>query len=195
MGTRKDMIFHLSIVPALLAFFTNKGSKVIPSVISYSRGVLVSNMAIVHGGGNDFRNLIKHLNIQELRILRREEDLTAHVVSITKLDAEGIRKHMLEEWGLVAESCQNDDWWVDIEGIRDRCPKWARAQIEGTYIDGDDFVNWGRNRLMEEVRVNINIKLIEELRKIKKQKDERDRKELEEEYSEAHMYGMYGTYL
>ncbi len=195
MGVCKDMFSHLSIVPALLAFFTDKGSKVIPHALSYSKAIIVSNIAVSNGGGSAFRNLIKHLNLQELRILKREEGLIARVSDITRLDEEDIREYMLKEWGLVSESCQNDDWWVDIEGIRGRCPKWARAVIEGTYVSGDDFVDWGRARLMEEVHVNINIKLIEELREIEKEKKERAQKKLDEQYSEAEMCGMFGMYL
>lgn len=186
------MIFYLSIVSSLLTCLTNKGTKVLPHLLGYNKTIIMSNIAITHGGGGDFRDLIKHFNLKELNVLKQDEELIERVSDISKLGAEDIQEYMLKEWGLVAESCQNDDWWVDIDGMRDRIPKWARAVIEGTYVSGDDFVDWGRARLMEEVRVNVNIKIIEELREVQKKKAQ---EELERQYSEACMYGAYGICL
>jgi hypothetical protein len=149
----------------------------------------VANIAITHDAGNDFRKLIDDLTLEELKILKLDEDLIQRTKDIFKLDAEGLREYMVKNWGLLVESCQNDDWWCDIEGIRDRCPDWSRAIIEGHYIDSDDFVKWAQRWLMQEVRVNINIKRIEELRAAAK-------KRKEDQCSEAQKHGMCDmTYL
>lgn len=156
--------------------------------LGLNRGIIVANIAITHDAGNDFRKLIDDLTIMELGILKQDEDLIQRVKDILKLDAEGLREHMVKVWGLLAESCQNDDWWIDIENIREQCPKWSRAIIEGHYIDGNDFVDWGQKWLMREVRVNLNIKYIEWLREEKKKKIS---KELADDYADAANWGMY----
>jgi len=159
--------------------------------LGYNRGIIVSNIAITHGAGNDFRKLINCLSIEELKILKLDEGLIKRAKDILKLDAEGLREHMVKKWGMLVEECQNNDWWFDIEGVREKCPIWTRAQIEGHYIEGSDFVKWAQQWLMQEVRVNINIKYIEELRAAAKQKKEKEQqRELELEYSEAQKYGM-----
>jgi hypothetical protein len=185
------MIFPTRIVPALFASLIHKGHQMFGRFGTYlglNRGIIVANIAITHDAGNDFRKLIDDLTLVELRILKQDEDLIQRVKDILELDAEGIREHMVKVWGLSAESCQNDDWWIDIENIREQCPKWSRAIIEGHYIDGDTFVKWGQKWLLQEVRVNINIKYIAELRDAKKKKAV---KELEDDYNDARYWGMY----
>jgi len=164
--------------------------------LGYNRGIIVSNIAITHGAGNDFRKLIDCLTIDELKIMKLDEDLIQRTKDILTLDAEDLREYMVKAWGLTVEECQNNDWWFDVEGIREKCPIWSRAQIEGHYIDGPDFIKWAQQWLMQEIRVNINIKYIEELRAAAKQKKEKEQRDLEEQYSEAQKYGMCDmTYL
>ncbi len=164
--------------------------------LGFNRGIIVSNIAITHDAGNDFRRLIDCLTLEELKVLKLDEDLIQRVKGVLNLDAEGLREHMVGNWGLLVEECQNNDWWFDVEGIRERCPKWARATIEGHYVDGGDFVKWAQQWLMQEIRVNINIKRIKELRAATKEKKEKEQKRLEDQYSEAQKYGMCDmTYL
>ena len=161
-----------------------------------NRGIIVANIAITHGADSDFRELINCLTLEELKILKLDEDLIQRVKDVLKLSAEDLREYMVRTWGLLVEECQNNDWWFDIEGVRERCPKWSRATIEGHYVDGDDFVNWARMWIMQEIRVNINIKYIKELRAAAKEKKEKERRDLEEQYSEAQKYGVCDmTYL
>lgn len=186
------MILHIGIVPALLHYLSEKGEKVIPDrYLGFNRGIIVQNIAVCNQGDGTFRDLIKDLALPELKILKGDQDLIDRVKAITKMEHEDLREYMVTHWDLTVESCQNDDWWVDIEGIRERVPKWARAVIEGAYIDGDDFLKWGRHQLMQEVRVNINIKRIKELREAAEEKKRRQQKALEEQYAEAQMFGMY----
>jgi len=164
--------------------------------LPFNRGIIVANIAICNGAGNDFRKLIDCLTLQELKILKKDEGLVDRVKSILQLDAEDLREHFVKVWGLSAEECQNNDWWIDIEEARKKCPKWARATIEGHYVDGDDFVKWAQSWLMQEVRVNINIKRIEQLREAAKAKKEKQRKAQEEQCEEMRQCGMFDyTYL
>ena len=190
------MSLHKRIVPALLASLVYKGHKMLNNFLGFNRGIIVANIAIINGAGNDFRKLVDDLTLPELKILKHDEDLIQRTKDILKLDAEGLREYMVRTWGLLVESCQNDDWWCDVEGIRDRCPDWSRAIIEGHYIDSNDFVKWAQRWLMQEVRVNINIKRIEELRAAAKKRKEDQQKELEDQYPEVRKHGMCDmTYL
>lgn len=184
------MSLHTRIVPASFASLLRKGHKMFGGYLGFNRGIIVSNIAITHMAGNDFRKLIDCLTLEELKILKLDENLIQRVKDVLDLEAEDLREYMVKTWGLVVEECQNNDWWFDIEGIRERCPKWARATIEGHYVDGGDFVKWAQQWIMQEIRVNINIKYIEELRAAAKEKKEKERRRLEEQFSEAQKYGM-----
>jgi len=188
------MVLHTRIVPALFASLIYKGHQMLGKFGTYlglNRGIIVANIAITHGEGNEFRKLIDDFTLAELQVLKQDEELIERVKKIVQLDAEGIREHMVKVWGLLAESCQNDDWWIDIENIREQCPKWSRAIIEGHYIDGNDFVKWGQKWLLREVRVNLNIKYIDLLRAAKKEKKKKDYQALEDDYADAANWGMY----
>jgi hypothetical protein len=182
---------YTSIASALLTFFINKGLRMLPVGMLANKGVIVANLAVTNGGGNGFRHLISHLSLRELHTLRQNKDLIERIKKITKMDAEDLREYMVKNWGLTVESCQNQDWWVDIESIRKTCPKWARAVVEGHYIDSTDFIKWGCERLMEEVRVNLNIRYIQELRAEAKRKEEETRRLQEEQFEAAMGCGYF----
>jgi len=152
----------------------------------------MTNIALVNGCGNEFRKLIKHLNLAELHILKQEKELIDRVEEISEMDADDLREHMVKKWNMTVESCMHDDWWIDITELRKKYPKWARAIVEGHYLPRDTFEQWGRELLMEEVRVNIQIKHIQDLRKIAKEKKEKEQKDIEEQWAELQACGYYG---
>ncbi|KKL98057.1 hypothetical protein LCGC14_1828240 [marine sediment metagenome] len=184
------MSLHIRIVSTLFASLLRKGHKMFGGYLRFNKGVIAANIAITHGASNDFRKLIDCLSVEELKILKQDEDLIQQVENVLELDAEGLREHMVKTWGLLVEECQDNDWWFDIEEVRKRCPKWSRAVIEGHYVEGGNFVTWARQWLMQEIRVNINIKYIKELRDAVKEKKEKERRELEKEHSAAVKYGV-----
>ncbi len=185
------MVPYLGSLPALLTFLIGKGCKMIPSnFLGRNKTIIVSNLVISSQAGTDFQRLIQGFNIWELKTLRDDEAFIDRVKKIAELDAEQLREHMVKKWSLTVESCQNDDWWVDVESIRDRCPVWTRAVIEGHYVDCNDFVQWARELLMEEVRVNINIKRIQELREKAKKRDSQQT-EAASQFERAMQCGFY----
>ena len=121
----------------------------------------------------------------------RAEELHEKLVA-GPVDADELREHMVKKWNMTVESCMNDDWWVDITELRKKYPKWARAIVEGHYLPRDTFEQWGRELLMEEVRVNIQIKHIQDLRKIAKEKEAEEQKQLETQWEELIACGYYG---
>jgi hypothetical protein len=165
-----------------------------PHLIAFSinRAIVTANLAQESGGGDKFQKLIRNLSLEELYILRQEKSLINRIVAITKMDADDLREHMVKKWNLTVESCMNDDWWVDIEVLRRRYPKWARAIVEGHYLKRDRFEEWGHELLMEEVHVNINIKRIQNLRKAAKEKQAKKDKALEAQWEELVACGYYG---
>ena len=152
----------------------------------------MANLAQESGGGEEFRKLVQDLSLEELHILKQEKSLIDRTVAITTMDADALREHMVRKWNMTVESCMNDDWWVDIEVLRKRYPKWARAIIEGHYLTRDRFEQWGRELLMEEVHVNISIKRIQDLRKAAKEKKAKEAKALEAQWDDLLACGYYG---
>jgi hypothetical protein len=147
-------------------------------------------MSEINGQGNIcFKKLIKSLPKGELKILRSRKDLIARVADISNMGPVQIREYMLEHFGMVAETCMNHDWWVEIEGIRDRVPKWSRAVHEGHYLGETEFMDWGQRRLMLEVRVNLNMARIRELRE---ERAEKQRKAVEAQKAAVGYYELAG---
>ncbi len=186
-------IFPTGIVSALRTFLAKKlgDEMMFPQARSSAlKRVLASNIAITNEAGDPFQKLLKPLGVRELNVLKKDPELIQRIKDVVKLDADDIREYMLASWGLRVESCQDDDWWADIEDIRDKLPEWTRAVVEGSYIPGENFLDWGRSLLMEEVRVNINIRRIEELKV--KLKEERAKEQEEAMVIYARSYGIMG---
>jgi len=162
----------------------------IPCGIFNNKGVIVANLAIHYRAGTPFRKLIADLTLTELRILTKNEDLGQRIKDISYMEADDLREHMIKHWGLEVESCQTEDWWVDIEPVRKKLPAWSRATIEGRYIHGEDFVEWGRKWLLEEVRVNLSIRYIQDLREKEKLKKEKEQQEIEDAFCQGWGWGM-----
>lgn len=152
----------------------------------------MTNLAQESGGGEEFRKLIQDLSLEELYILRQEKNLVDRIVAITTMDTDDLREHMFKKWDMIVKPCMNEDWWVDIEVLRKRYPKWARAIVEGHYLTRGRFEEWGRELLMEEVHVNINIERIRNFRKAAKKKEVEAQKALEEQWKELMACGYYG---
>jgi hypothetical protein len=151
----------------------------------------VNALVVINRLGPEFKRLVGNLSVDELNVLIREVDLLERVRDVSNMDEEEIRSHMSEAWGLIAESCQNDDWWIDIEPIRHRLPSWTKAVIEGQYVFARRFAEVGRDMLMQEVRVNINLRLIQ-LKKeaVRSQRAEESRR-LQDEFEQGQLYGGY----
>ena len=117
-----------------------------------------------------FSAILDEASVDELQILRKNEDLMARVQEISRMDKKALSKCIREEHNFSIDDCNNGDIWIDASTAAERfLPSWvggSQLPYCGWYLEFEkgeenDFTTWARNLLFQEVRVNIWIRYME----------------------------------
>lgn len=141
----------------------------------HNKRVLAFNMS---GGSQTFQDLLEGLSTREIIVLRKHTELIDRVREIANMNEPLILQELTEEYKLDVDLYQNGDIWIGTEQLEDSIPDWFETSHCGWFMNREEgeFLEWAKQFLMQEVRINIWTKYLEH------QKDPK---------SEPH----YGTYL
>jgi hypothetical protein len=114
-------------------------------------------------------SLLDRLSLQELKILKKNDDLMDRVTEICKMTSSQLMGCLRDEYGFEINDCQNGDLWIDAgdanEPFVSDWVKEIKLPHDGWYVTTDpktegidQFVPWARNLLMQEVRVNAALR-------------------------------------
>ena len=114
-------------------------------------------------GDSEYQRLLNGLSVKEIQILKRHPDLIAKVHEITKFTQVQISAELREEYDLEVDEYLTRDQWIGTEKLEECLPDWFTSVHCGWYISSHDneFEEWGRNFLMQEVRMNIWLRYLE----------------------------------
>jgi hypothetical protein len=141
------------------------------------------------------RDLIKTLSAKELQRLNKHRDLVKRVWEICGYTKVEMRKLLSSKDYNFDFSDYEDDVYIQAEGTTSLEAEWStrrkkekgrvRLPWPGWYLSyNDDFMPWARNLLLQEVRENLWVRVIEEA---VLKKTEEDARIAEEGYG----YGCY----
>ncbi len=128
---------------------------------------LVQRIGVAKSGGNIFQSLLDGLSLRELVVLREHDDLMERASEIAKMSETTLLETIERDYDLEPQTWQTGEVWVGTEQIEDRIPSWFKSQHCGWYLSFSDgeFDVWARNFLMQEVRINIWIRYLEDQKK------------------------------
>ncbi len=128
---------------------------------------LIQSLGIQKAGGNVFQILLDGLSTRELQVLRDHDDIVDQALEISKMSGGQLLEIIKEDYNLNPEKCHTGDVWIGTDQLEDRIPEWFKSQHCGWYMSfcEGQFDTWARNFLMQEVRINIWMRHLEELRK------------------------------
>lgn len=135
-------------------------------VMRQRRLPFVDKRIVVHNmsqGDSAYQKLLDGLSDKELRILWRYPDLIEKVREIVKMPLVQIVAELQEEFSLEIEQYPTDNVWISTEKLEDAIPDWFTSSHCGWFTGTGDpeFLNWARDFLMQEVRINLWIKYLE----------------------------------
>ncbi len=129
--------------------------------------------------------LLLELPVNELVVLQKNEDLLKRIQDIATMDTARLMRALREDFSLNLTVFSNGEMWIDIDKLEPAEPKWLCTRHSGWYVAVDEFLKFGRNFLLGEVRMNIYLRYLEH----KSEKEER-KVDLQGED-----YGCYGQYI
>lgn len=134
------------------------------------RFLLVNNLVLAYRGtaSGTLRAMLDDLNFTELKVVQQNEDLNHAIQRLAEASEEEMLRVLKHKYNLSFMSCENGECWIDAEGLEDMEPEWLKEKINhfGWYVG--DLTNWCRRFLLQVVRVNIWMHLLEKSRTEKK---------------------------
>ncbi len=122
-----------------------------------NRHAMVHNMV---GGDSEYQALLNGLSTREIRILRGHPDLVDTVQGIIKMTSVQLLAE-LKEYKLEVDQYPTQDMWISLENLEECIPDWFSTNHYGWFVgSGDNFQEWARNFLMQEVRINIWVRYL-----------------------------------
>jgi len=114
-------------------------------------------------GDKTFQNLLDGLSAKEVIILRKHQDLMDKVMGICKMTQIQVEAELREEFNLEIDTYNSHDCWISTEKLEDAIPDWFATNHCGWFKGNhdDEFMEWARDFLMQEVRTNIWIRYLE----------------------------------
>jgi len=127
---------------------------------------LVNKRAVIFNmSGRDiqYEKLLAGLSVQELSILRKYPELQDDAKEIAHLTLDKALWELSEEYDLEIDEYNSQDMFISVEKLEDAVPDWFETSHCGWYKgkDKDELLNWAKELLMQEVRINIWIKYCE----------------------------------
>ncbi len=123
-----------------------------------NKQAMVRNMG---GGNSQYQSLLNGLSAKEIKILRKHPDLIDTVRDITKMTSVQLLAELKEEYKLEVDQYPSQDMFISTERLEECIPDWFSTNHSGWFISGgDDFQEWARSFLMQEVRINIWIRYL-----------------------------------
>ncbi len=115
-------------------------------------------------GNAVFQGLLNGLAAEELGILRKNPELRDRVREITKMTTVQLEAELREEYNLEIDQYNSQDVWISTEKLDDAIPDWFTTSHCGWYTDSrnGEFMVWARDFLMQEVRINLWIRDMED---------------------------------
>ncbi len=117
-------------------------------------------------GNQAFQDLLDGLSTKEIITLRKHKDLIDRVYEIVRMEEPAILRELQEEHLLDLDLYQNGDVWIGTEQLEGSIPAWFETSHCGWFMnrEGGEFVGWAKQFLMQEVRINIWIRYLEDLK-------------------------------
>jgi len=115
-------------------------------------------------GNAVFQGLLNGLAAEEIIILRKHPDLRDSVREITKMTTVQLQAELQGEYNLEIDQYSSQDVWISTEKLDDAIPDWFETCHCGWWVpsQGEGFMQWARDFLMQEVRINIWIRDMED---------------------------------
>lgn len=112
---------------------------------------------------SQYQKLLEGLSTKELEILRRYPELIDKLRGISKLTSTQALAELKEEYGLEVDGHMNGDVWISTEKLEEAIPDWFHSDHCGWFktLQDGEFLDWAKQLLMQEVRINIWIKYLE----------------------------------
>jgi hypothetical protein len=142
-----------------------------------SKAAIAYSLSIGSGRAREScERLFCSLTLREIGVLRRNKELVEEVQDIAKMTTaeliiELANNYDLEIERLVPGQVIGESYWIGIEQLEDAIPEWFSTTHDGWHkFDKDeDFSNWAKDFLLQEVRINMWIRLLEQRKKIAEQ--------------------------
>ena len=151
---------------------------------------LVRNIAARHGYSFNLQKLLRDLTKSELKTLQNNPDLVDKVVDISKREENALIEILEEEFDLDIEDCATTGKWIGIDQIEKSKPNWGPDHHIGWAAGGhEEFLEFARNFMLQEVRINLCVRYITEVKESAKKKDQ------ELATKRANLGPGYGLYL
>jgi hypothetical protein len=114
-------------------------------------------------GDNGYQTLLDGMSTKEILILKKHPDLIDKVKDITKMTLLQLLAELKDEFNLEVDQYNSNDQWISTENLEDAIPEWFTTNHCGWFKDSrdDEFLDWARNFLMQEVRINIWLRYLE----------------------------------
>lgn len=140
-----------------------------PSAVTKQRLVQeISALNSHEAGPSIMEYLLKDLPFLELNILRENEDLIDRTRKISKMNENELLDRIREDHHLIAENYNTGDIFIAVDKVLENMPEWVDLSSHlGWFLrlnDGE-FAVWARKFLMQEVRINLWIRLMEQKKK------------------------------
>ncbi len=124
-----------------------------------NKQAMVRNMG---GGDSRYQALLNGLSTKEILILRQHPDLIDAVQNIIKMTSVQLLAELKEEYDLEADQHPTQDMYISTEKLEVCIPDWFLTDHSGWFVSsGDNFQEWARSFLMQEVRMNIWLRYLE----------------------------------
>lgn len=138
------------------------------------KATLVTRIAKKYGGDTIFSKLLSdNFSRRDLSVLEMYPDISRRILGISRLRTGPLKMFLESNYGLQVDEFDAPDktgecdWWIGMEGLRERLPVFDRIPRSGWYVDKKDFVYWAQSFIVREMRMNVLIRYIEYKRKTK----------------------------
>jgi hypothetical protein len=112
--------------------------------------------------------LFLSLTQREIGILRRNKDLIDEVHGIAKMSTGELITELKNSYNLDIDVLTpgkliGESYWIGNERLEDAIPKWFSTAHNGwhKFDENNDFSDWAKNFLLQEIRINLWIRLLE----------------------------------
>lgn len=126
-----------------------------------NKRVLAFNMS---GGNQTFQELLDGLSTKEIMTLKKHKDLIERIHDIVQMNEALVLQELREKYRLDLDLYQNGDVWIGTEQLEDTIPDWFETSHCGWFMNRGEgeFMEWARRFLMQEIRINIWIRYLED---------------------------------
>ena len=116
---------------------------------------------------SEYQRLLSGFSHKEINILQRHSDLIVRLREISKIDETAAKLELREEYDLEIDEYLSEDCTITTEKLEDAIPKWFSSNHCGWFMNDFDgnFLEWARNFLAQEVRMNIWLRYLEHKKK------------------------------